>query len=95
MSHNKYGPDRFSRFDVYWIQTNKETDRQTHRQAKYIYKDRYSWKNGWTKLADNFGGNSCVLRVTLAKQIMEILKFHGQRRALQLVKLFIGLGLPA
>ena len=21
----KFGPDRFSRFDVYWIQTNKQT----------------------------------------------------------------------
>ena len=27
-SHIKFGPDRFSRFDVYWIQTN--------RQAKFI-----------------------------------------------------------
>jgi len=26
----KFGPDRFSRFDVYWIQTN--------RQAKFIYR---------------------------------------------------------
>jgi len=25
MSHNKFGPDRFSRFDVYWIQTNRQT----------------------------------------------------------------------
>ena len=23
MSHKKIGPDRFSRFDVYWIQTDK------------------------------------------------------------------------
>ena len=30
----KFGPDRFSRFDVYWIQTNK----QTNRQAKFIYR---------------------------------------------------------
>ena len=30
MSHTKCGPDRFSRFDVYWIQTN--------RQAKCIYR---------------------------------------------------------
>ena len=30
MSHKKFGPDRFSRFDVYWIQTN--------RQAKFIYR---------------------------------------------------------
>jgi len=27
-SHNKFGPDRFSRFDVYWIQTD--------RQAKFL-----------------------------------------------------------
>ena len=26
MSHKKFGPDRFNRFDVYWIQTNKQTD---------------------------------------------------------------------
>ena len=32
MSHKKFGPDQFSRFDVYWIQTNK----QTNRQAKFI-----------------------------------------------------------
>ncbi len=29
MTHKKFGPDRFSRFDVYWIQTNKQTNRQT------------------------------------------------------------------
>ena len=29
MSHKKFGPDRFSRFDVYWIQTNKQTNKQT------------------------------------------------------------------
>ena len=34
MSHKKFGPDRFSRFDVYWIQTNK----QTNRKAKFIYR---------------------------------------------------------
>ena len=33
-SHKKFGPDRFSHFDVYWIQT----DRQTPRQAKIIYR---------------------------------------------------------
>ena len=40
MSHKKFGPDRFSRFDVYWIQTDRQADRQTDRQAKFIY--RYS-----------------------------------------------------
>ena len=29
VSHKKFGPDRFSRFDVYWIQTNKQTNAQT------------------------------------------------------------------
>ena len=36
MSHKKFGPDRFSRFDVYWIQTNKQTNRHPDRQAKGI-----------------------------------------------------------
>ena len=30
----KIGPDRVSRFDVYWIQT----DKQTNKQAKFIYR---------------------------------------------------------
>ena len=38
MSHKKFGPDRFSCFDVYWIQTNKQTDKQTDTQAKFIYR---------------------------------------------------------
>ena len=37
-SKKKFGPDGFSRFDVYRIQTNK----QTPRQAKYIY--RLTWR---------------------------------------------------
>ena len=36
MSHKKFGPDRFSRFDVYWTQTDSHKDRQ----AKLIYR----WK---------------------------------------------------
>ena len=27
MSHKKFGPDRLGRFDVYWIQTNRQTDK--------------------------------------------------------------------
>ena len=38
MSHKKFGPDRFSRFDVYWIQTDKQTNKQTDRQAKFIHR---------------------------------------------------------
>ena len=35
MTYTKFGPDRFSRFDVSWIQTDKQT---TDRQAKFIYR---------------------------------------------------------
>ena len=35
MSHKKFGPDRFSRFDAYWIQTDRQ---KTNRQAKFIYR---------------------------------------------------------
>ena len=35
-SHKKFGPDRFSRFDVYWIQTNRQTDKQTDKPNLYI-----------------------------------------------------------
>ena len=27
MSYTKFGPNRFSRFDVYWIQTDRQTDK--------------------------------------------------------------------
>ena len=36
MSHKKFGPDRFSRFDVYWIQTNRQTDRHPDKPNLYI-----------------------------------------------------------
>ena len=36
MSHKKCGPDRFSRFDVYWIQTDRQTDKQTDNPNLYI-----------------------------------------------------------
>ena len=39
-SHTKFGHDRFSRVDVSWIQTDKQTkNKKTDRQAKYIYID--------------------------------------------------------
>ena len=36
MSHKKFGPDRFSPFDVYWIQTNRHPDKQTDKPNVYI-----------------------------------------------------------
>ena len=38
MSYTKFGPDWFSRFEVYWIQTNKQTNRHPPRQTKFIYR---------------------------------------------------------
>ena len=32
----KFGPDQFSRFDVYWIQTDRQTDKQTDKPNLYI-----------------------------------------------------------
>ena len=37
MSHTKYGPDRFSRFDVYWIQTDRQTDKHHDKLNLYKY----------------------------------------------------------
>ena len=34
-THTKFGPNQFSGFHVYWIQTDRETDNQ----AKYILHD--------------------------------------------------------
>ena len=41
MSHEKLGPDRFSCFDVYWIQTDRQTNKQRNKQTdkpNYIYR---------------------------------------------------------
>ena len=37
MSHKKFGPDRVSRFDVYWIQTDRQTDK--HQDKPNLYTD--------------------------------------------------------
>ena len=41
-SHTKFGPDRFSRFDVYWIQTDKKTNKQTDKPNLYIANEEIS-----------------------------------------------------
>ena len=40
MSHKKFGPDRFSRFDVYWIQTNRHPNKQTEKPNLYIEEEK-------------------------------------------------------
>ena len=40
MSHKKFGPDRFSRFKFIGY---KQTDKQTDRQAKFIYRSAPSF----------------------------------------------------
>ena len=47
MSHKKFGPGQFSRFEVYWIQT----DKQTPKQAKFIY--RFSKEGNKFRVAGN------------------------------------------
>ena len=42
-SRTKFGPDRFSRFDVYWKQPNKQTNKQTDRQT-WQHKSRQTSK---------------------------------------------------
>ena len=42
MSHKKFGPDRYSRFDVYWIQTDKQTNKQTDKPNLYIDLDGWA-----------------------------------------------------
>ena len=44
MSHKKFGPDRFRRFDVYWIQTNKQTNRQTDKPNLYIEENNIEYE---------------------------------------------------
>ena len=36
MSHKKFGPDRFSHFDVYWIQTNRHPPKHPDKPNFYI-----------------------------------------------------------
>ena len=52
MSHKKFGPDRFSRFDVYWIQTNRQTDRQTDKPN--LYKDVFQFLSSHFLLKKNY-----------------------------------------
>ena len=61
MSHKKFGPDRFSRFDVYWIQTDRQTDKQTDKPNLYIdVKTRGRYTNNSKLLFC-----SCILKHTL------------------------------
>ena len=34
--HTKLGPDQFSRFDVYWFQTDRQTSRHPDKQIIYM-----------------------------------------------------------
>ena len=35
-AHTKLGPDQFSRFDVYWFQTDRQTPRHPDKQIIYM-----------------------------------------------------------
>ena len=41
--HKKFGPDRFSRFYVYWIQMERQADKQSIDKKKIFSRDRLYW----------------------------------------------------
>ena len=100
MSHKKFGPDRFSRFDVYWIQTNRQTDRQTNRQAKFIYRLNTFWvKSDVTSdegtvvnqalLVLQGGSLEITLTIYLRRKYMDVVNcWWNFRMELKCVKLF-------
>ena len=49
----KFGPDGFSRFDVYWIQTDRQTNKQTDKPNVYTdyggLRTEGGWKWTWMK----------------------------------------------
>ena len=53
MSHKKFGPDRFSRFDVYWIQTSQQTDKQTDKPNLYIEGTEQGWNRSQQRREQN------------------------------------------
>ena len=98
MSHKKFGPDRFSRFDVYWIQTNKQTNKQTDKLNLYIdVLDKTLQFRSVTK--HTWGHVSCKKKDHLGSIISVVMLFIGY---LQTIKQAIfdmrtdrGAGLPA
>ena len=42
--HTKFGAVRFSRFDVYWIQTNKQTDTHTSKVYRLRRHTAFFWR---------------------------------------------------
>ena len=61
---HKFGPDKFGHSDVYWIQTNKQTNRQTDKQRIYIY----AWK--WGRISKNFNILKAENRSSMQKWII-------------------------
>ena len=53
MSQKKFGPDLFSRFDVFWIQTDRQTNK--HQDKPNLYIDSFE--------KDNFAEMGQVLEV--------------------------------
>ena len=60
-SRKKFGPDRSSRFDLYWIQTNRQTDKPNlyiEVELKKIVNSRYQI---WSRLEENGHINMKIL----------------------------------
>ena len=59
MSHTKVGPDRFSRFDVYWVQTDRQTDKlNLYIDAKCLF---------WPKITTKTIGKMVLILVNIIR----------------------------
>ena len=71
--NKKFGPDRFSRFDVYWIQTDRHRQTNSYRQAKFIYRF----------LAENTRFFKYNVRIFVFNYSVEIIRFDMGRSVLK------------
>ena len=79
MSHKKFGPDRFSRFDVYWIQKDRQTNEQTEKPNLYI--DRLTLYHKEHILAVNHGVISFPTHFSKHYLLNQILKWPPPKLA--------------
>ena len=75
-SHTNFGPDRFSRFDVYWPdirkQTNTQTDTQTSKETTYIdFLDFPVYKNVFEKEIVFFIQIWCVTKSQISPYVTQ------------------------
>ena len=81
MSHKKFGPDRFSRFDVYWTQTDRQTDKQTDKPNLYIdlqlILNYYNW-HGIKNFQNVFNPLNTYLMNQMYIHVTSFSKYHTE-----------------